>query len=40
MIKATMQVGRFPKGLNKGMITILFKVGEKENRGIGVSLPF
>jgi hypothetical protein len=31
MIKVAMQVGRFPKGFNKGMITFLFKVGEKEN---------
>jgi hypothetical protein len=33
MIKAAMQVGRFPKGVNKGMITLLFKAREKENLG-------
>jgi hypothetical protein len=33
MIKATMQVGQFPQGVNKGMIAILFKAGEKENMG-------
>jgi hypothetical protein len=28
MIKVAMQVGRFPKGVNKGMITLLFKEGK------------
>ncbi len=33
MIKAIVPMGRFPKGVNKGMITILFKAREKENMG-------
>jgi hypothetical protein len=33
MIKAIVQVGQFPKGVNKGMITLLFKVKKKENMG-------
>jgi hypothetical protein len=33
MIKAIMQVGQFPKGVNKGMITLLFKAKKKENVG-------
>jgi hypothetical protein len=33
MIKVAMQVGQFPKGVNKGMITLLFKAREKKNLG-------
>jgi len=33
MIKAIVQVGQFPKGVNKGMITFLFKAKKKENMG-------
>jgi hypothetical protein len=33
MIKVAMQVGRFPKGVIKGMVTLLFKAREKENLG-------
>jgi hypothetical protein len=40
MIKAAMQVGRFPKGVNKGMITLLFKAREKENLGNWCPITF
>jgi hypothetical protein len=33
MIEAIVQVGQFPKGINKGMITLLFKAKNKENMG-------
>jgi len=33
MIKVTLQMERLPKGVNKGMMTILFKARKKENMG-------
>jgi hypothetical protein len=31
MIEATIKDGGFPNGVNKGLITMLFKVKDKEN---------
>ncbi len=40
MVKATMQVGCFPKGVKKGMITFLFKAKEKKNLGNWCPITF
>jgi hypothetical protein len=33
MIKATMQKGQSPKGVNKGMITLILKASKKKSLG-------